>query len=229
MATSVILDEATVRAFAAYMKRFPELYTHLAAIIKRHVSSSHPLLLDLGAGPGLLSAELLRQIPQATVVGIDPLETMLKLAKEHTKQTGGENFAMVQGVSERLPLKDNSFDGIASRFSLPYWSQPEQSFKEMHRVLKPGGIVVLEELNKSFPHWKLALLTFRMRVRGADKRVSHYHSEAYPQAHTIDEVRRFFTTNGFTLLETEGTKAQWRFIVVAQKKESYRKTPSNPQ
>jgi len=216
MVDSVKLDEATVREFTAYMKRFPELYAHLAQILKRHVAVSHPLILDLGAGPGLLSAEILKQIPEATVVGIDPLETMLSFAREHAKQTD-HKFIGVQGVSERIPFKDNSVDGITSRFSLPYWPQPEESFREMHRVLKPGGIVVLEELNKAFPHWKLILLGFRMLVRGAGKNVADYHIQAYPKAHTIEQVRQFFSTNGFSIQETEGTKTEWRFIVVAQK------------
>jgi ubiquinone/menaquinone biosynthesis C-methylase UbiE len=217
MVKPVILDETTVREFAAYMKRFPELYAHLAQMLKRRVSVSHPLILDLGAGPGLLSAEILRQIPDATVVAVDPLETMLDLACTQAKQVVGGTFTAVQGVSERIPLKDRSFDGIISRFSLPYWPQPEESFQEMHRVLKPGGIVVLEELNNDFPRWKLSLLKVRMRTRGAGRNVANYHVEAYPQAHTIEQVQQFFMSNGFFVVETEGTRIEWRFIVVAQK------------
>jgi ubiquinone/menaquinone biosynthesis C-methylase UbiE len=194
------------------------LYTNLAKIVKRYIPSSRPLILDLGAGPGLLSAELLRQIPEATVIGIDPLEMMVELAREHAKQTEAPSVTVLQGVSEQIPLKDGSFDGIVSRFSLPYWPQPEQSFREMHRVLKPRGIVVLEELNKAFPRWKLELLRLRMRARGAGKGVANYHFEAYPRAHTLLEVHRLFTFTGFEMLETQGKRNEWRFIVVACKK-----------
>jgi ubiquinone/menaquinone biosynthesis C-methylase UbiE len=200
------------------MKRFPELYEHLADIVKRQISVCHPLLLDLGSGPGLLSVKLLQQIPEAEVVGIDPLPQMLRLAKENVLKSYAQAFEVLQGASEKIPLKDDSVDGIVSRFSLPYWSQPEESFREMHRVLKPGGIVVLEELNKEFPGWKLMLLKLRMRVRGASARVANYHTRAYPQAHTSEEVQRLFTDAGFTILETEGKKKEWRFIVVARKK-----------
>jgi len=217
MVELVMLDEATVREFAAYMKRFPELYEYLVEIVKRHVSVCQPLILDLGAGPGLLSVKLLQQIPEAMVVGIDPLLQMLRLAKENVLPSYAHAFEALQGASEKIPLKDNIVDGIVSRFSLPYWPQPQESFKEMNRVLKPGGIVVLEELNKEFPRWKLSLLRLRMRVRGAGKKVADYHVEAYPQAHTLEQVQQFFATNGFTILETEGTRTEWRFIVVAQK------------
>ena len=217
MVESATLDEATAREFAAYMKRFPELYEHLVEIVKRHVSDCHPLILDLGAGPGLLSVKLLQQIPEATVIGIDPLLQMLRLAKENVLPSYAHAFEAVQGGSEKIPLKEDIVDGIVSRFSLPYWSQPQESFKEMHRVLKPGGIVVLEELNKEFPRWKLSPLSLRMRARGAGKRVADYHVKAYPHAHTMTQVQQLFTDAGFTVLETEGKEKEWRFIVVAQK------------
>jgi ubiquinone/menaquinone biosynthesis C-methylase UbiE len=217
MVEPVSLDERTIHEFARYMKRFPELYEHLVEIVKRHVSDCHPLILDLGAGPGLLSVKLLEQIPEATVVGIDPLLQMLRLAKENVLPSYAHAFEALQGGSEKIPLKDDIVDGIVSRFSLPYWSQPQESFKEMHRVLKPGGIVVLEELNKKFPRWKLSLLGLWMRARGAGKKVADYHAKAYPHAHTMIEVRQLFTDTGFSVLETEGKEKEWRFIVVARK------------
>ncbi|HVQ01501.1 MAG TPA: class I SAM-dependent methyltransferase [Candidatus Thermoplasmatota archaeon] len=211
------LDETTAQEFSEYMKRFPRMYAHLAQTLKRFLSSN-PIILDLGTGPGLLSVELLKLIPGARVVGVDPLETMLRLAEQNVRQVPGGSFQTVQGASEHLPLDDSTFDGIVSRFSLPYWQQPDKSFQEMHRVLKPGGIVVLEELNKAFPRWMLTLLTLRMRMRGASARVANYHAEAYPHAHTIEQVIRFFTDAGFTIVETEGKKKEWRFIVVTRKK-----------
>jgi len=211
------MDETTVKDFATYMKRFPELYAYLARIVRRHVSQSRPVILDIGAGPGLLSLEILHQIPDATVVGVDPLTEMLVSAKENVQQSNGHLFEAVRGVSEKIPLKDSTVDCIVSRFSLPYWPQPDMSFSEMYRVLKSGGIVALEELNKEFPGWKLFLLKLRMLLRGASREVANYHVDAFPGAHTMDEVQRLFTNARFTILETEGKKKEWRFIVVARK------------
>ena len=213
----VLLDETTIRDFAAYMKRFPELYEYLADIVKKHVSLCHPLILDLGAGPGLLSVKLIQQIPEAMVVGIDPILQMLRLAKENVLQSYAHSFEALQGVSEGIPLKNGTCDGIVSRFSLPYWPQPAKGFMEIHRVLKPGGIVVLEELNKEFRDWRLLLLKLQMRVYGATKAVAGYHVDAYLHAHTMDEVYYLFTNAGLTIIETEGKKKEWKFIVVAQK------------
>jgi len=200
------------------MKKFNDLYEYLASLVQRHSSSSHPFILDLGAGPGLLSVEIFRKIPQATIIGIDPLIKMLQLANGNVKNADFQTFEPVVGVSENIPLKNNTVDMIASRFSLPYWTQPNKSFQEMMRVLKPGGKVILEALNRDFPTWKLSLIKIRMLFNRAGRDVTRYHIDAYHLAHTQDEVEMFFKKSGFDILEKEGKKNEWKFIIVAEKK-----------
>jgi len=213
-----LVDDKTAEEFAAYMKKFIDLYEYLASVVQRHSSTSHPFILDLGAGPGLLSVEIFRKIPQATIIGIDPLIKMLQLANGNVKNADFQTFEPVVGVSENIPLKDNTVDMIASRFSLPYWTRPNKSFQEMMRVLKPGGKVVLEALNRDFPTWKLLLIKIRMLFNRAGRDVTRYHVDAYKLAHTIEQVEQFFTDAGFTISEKEGKKNEWRFIIVAEKK-----------
>lgn len=199
------------------MKKFPDLYRYLAQIVKNHTSSTQPFIVDLGVGPGLLAVEIHRKIPQAVVVGIDPLKKMLRLARENSHNSDFYTFEPVLGVSEQLPLKSSTVDVIVSRFSLPYWKDPEQSFTEMRRILKPGGRVVLEALNRDFPRWKLLFIKIHMLVNHAGRDVTKYHIDAYNDAHTIEQVEQYFTSAGFTILEKEGKKSEWRFIVVVEK------------
>jgi len=213
-----LVDDRTAEEFAAYMKKFPEMYASLAQRVKNNISSSHPLICDLGAGPGLLSAEIAKQIPGATVVGIDPLRKMLQLAKENVYIETVKDFEPMLGVSEKIPLKNNTMDVIVSRFSLPYWKQPEKSFTEIYRILKPGGKVVLEALNRDFPSWKLLLTKLHMLFNQAGRDVTKYHTDAYLLAHTREQVEQYFIQAGFTILEREGKKKEWRFLVVAEKK-----------
>jgi ubiquinone/menaquinone biosynthesis C-methylase UbiE len=213
-----LVDDKTAEEFAAYMKKFSDLYEYLASVVQRHSSSSHPFILDLGAGPGLLSVEIFRKMPQATIIGIDPLIKMLRLAKGNVKNADFQTFEPVIGVSENIPLKNNTVDIIVSRFSLPYWTRPNKSFQEMMRVLKPGGKVVLEALNRDFPTWKLLLIKIRMLFNRAGREVTKYHVDAYKLAHTVEQVEQFFTDAGFTISNKEGKKNEWRFIIVAEKK-----------
>jgi len=200
------------------MKKFNDLYEYLASVVQRYTSSTYPLILDLGAGPGLLSIEIFRKIPQATIIGIDPLIKMLELAKGNVKNTDFQTFEPIVGVSENIPLKNSTVDVIASRFSLPYWIQPNKSFEEMMRVLKPGGKVVLEALNRDFPTWKLFSIKIHMLFNRAGRDVTKYHTDAYKLAHTLDQVEQFFIEAGFTISEKKGKKNEWKFIIVAEKK-----------
>jgi ubiquinone/menaquinone biosynthesis C-methylase UbiE len=213
-----LIDDKTAEEFAAYMKKFNDLYEYLASVVQRYTSSPHPFILDLGAGPGLLSVEIFRKIPQATIIDIDPLIKMLQLAKENVKNTDFQTFEPVVGVSENIPLKNNTVDVIASRFSLPYWIQPNKSFEEMMRVLKPGGKVVLEALNRDFPTWKLFSIKIHMLFNRAGRDVTKYHIDAYKLAHTLDQVEQLFTDAGFTISEKKGKKNEWKFIIIAEKK-----------
>jgi len=200
------------------MKKFPDLYIALSILVKKHTTASPPCILDLGCGPGLLSIEILRQIPEAVVIGIDPLIKMLMLAKENADTSDVQIFEPLRGVSEKIPLKDKSIDTIVSRFSLPYWKQPQESFSEMSRILKPKGRIIFEALNRNFPRWKLFGIKVSMLLNQAGRDVTKYHVDAYALAHTQEEVEMFFQNSGFTILEKEGKKNEWKFIIVAEKK-----------
>jgi ubiquinone/menaquinone biosynthesis C-methylase UbiE len=200
------------------MKKFSDLYVSLSKVVKNYTGTSQPRILDLGTGPGLLSIEILRQIPDATVVGVDPLMKMLFLARENVHKSDVQAFEPILGVSEKLPLTEKSIDTIVSRFSLPYWKRPSESFLEMYRVLKPGGTVVLEALNRDFPRWKLLGIKIGMLFNRAGRDVTRYHVEAYSFAHTQEEVEMFFKKSGFHILEKAGKKNEWKFIIIAEKK-----------
>lgn len=51
----------------------------------------------------------------------------------------------------RLPYEDNSFDVITNAVSVDYLAKPLEVFKEMHRVLKPGGRAIMSFSNRCFP------------------------------------------------------------------------------
>ncbi len=55
------------------------------------------------------------------------------------------------GADPKLPYEDNSFDVITNAVSVDYLAKPMEVFKEMHRVLKPGGQAIMSFSNRCFP------------------------------------------------------------------------------
>jgi ubiquinone/menaquinone biosynthesis C-methylase UbiE len=213
-----LVDDETAEEFTVYMKKFMDMYIFLSKIVKNHTIASHPIILDLGCGPGLLSIEILKQITDAIVIGVDPLIKMLSLARDNRDRSGVQIFEPVLGLSEKIPLKDRSIDTIVSRFSLPYWKHPEDSFLEIHRVLKLNGKIIVEALNRDFPKWKLFCIRIGMLLNRAGRDVTKYHVDAYKSAHTQEEVEMFLKKSGFVIVNKEGKKNEWKFIMVAEKK-----------
>jgi glycosyltransferase 2 family protein len=215
--SKLFLNEKSAERFSNYMKKYPELYRYLAAIVKENISNeiTNPMIVDLGVGPGLLSEEIINQIPKAKVVGVDPSEKMLNLANKNVKK---DVFMTMLGNSEKIPLEKSTVDVVVSRFSLTYWKNPKDSFKEINRILKPGGVIVLEALNKRFSKLRLFAIKTHMFFKGAGSDVIRYHSDAFKTAYEIEKVERFLKNSGFDIIYKESNKKDWKFVLVSEKK-----------
>ena len=207
------VDEHTSLKFAEYMKNFPELYTEITELIVQHITNNNPIILDVGMGPGLLSDAIRRNIPDSQVVGVDPSDTMLKIAYREGKSA----YCVVKGISENLPLCTQSVDVIVSRFSLPYWSNPEQSFNELFRILKKDGTLIMDILNKRYSPFKLALIKFHMYLRRADARVVRYHMDSYDIAYDFNQISSFLEQAGFSSKFEDTGRKNWHYFVIASK------------
>lgn len=95
-------------------------------------------ILDNGCGTGLL----FDKFAPGQVVGLDISSEMLKYAAKHCDQ-------LILGNSQKLPLKDGSFDVVFCRSLLHHLPQPELAVKEISRVLRPGGQAVFADTNSS--------------------------------------------------------------------------------
>lgn len=101
-------------------------------------------VLDNGCGNGFLF-EIGRETQRfgGTVVGIDISTGMLEKARQH-------HHRLVRGDSTRLPFADASFDTVFARALLHHLPDPEQGVREILRVLKPGGELVVLDTHKTF-------------------------------------------------------------------------------
>ena len=104
-------------------------------------------ILDVACGTGDL-AFTLSEVTGARVIGIDFCRPMLEIAREKAaKQKRVVPF--VEGDALQLPFPDDSFAGVTIAFGLRNLSSFENGFKELLRVAKPGGKVVVLEFSQS--------------------------------------------------------------------------------
>jgi SAM-dependent methyltransferase len=96
--------------------------------------------LDLSCGPGVFTRAVGAASPGALVVGLDLSHAMLEVAAERTRAYS--NVVLVHGDAHALPFGSASFGGVNNAGALHAYDDPEQVFREVWRVLRPGGIYV---------------------------------------------------------------------------------------
>ncbi len=105
-------------------------------------------ILEIGCGGGLLCEELAHR--KAMMVGIDPSEEALEVARRHIQQSGlGHNVYYQQGLAEALPYADGSFSAIICLDVLEHVDNLEKTIAEIARVLAPGGIFIFDTINRT--------------------------------------------------------------------------------
>jgi demethylmenaquinone methyltransferase / 2-methoxy-6-polyprenyl-1,4-benzoquinol methylase len=146
-------------------------------------------LLDIACGTGDLSFETLHQIPNSQQTGVDLAEPMLELFRKKTNEKHLE-IQIERGDVEALQFQDNSFDGVTIGFGTRNFTDLLTAFREIHRVLRPGGVFVNLELARPRPfpmkqlyhfYFDMLLPTFATMFSG--------HRSAY--RYLPDSLRRF--------------------------------------
>ncbi len=92
--------------------------------------------LDVGCGPGALTAELVSRLGADAVSAVDPSESFLASVRERFPDTETRLAS-----AERLPFPDNSFDATLAQLVVHFMHDPVAGLREMSRVTRPGGIV----------------------------------------------------------------------------------------
>jgi len=114
-------------------------------------------ILDVAAGTGDFAIAIAKKVhPDSEIVGIDLSEKMLEVGR---KKVPG-NVLLQQGDVEALPFPDNHFDRLSVAFGIRNFEHLEQGLAEMHRVLRPGGKMVILEL--SYPENQFLLWCYKL-------------------------------------------------------------------
>ena len=181
-------------------------------------------VLDAGCGTGNLTIRLADQ--QRQVTAIDFSEGMVKTAREKTKQY--ENVTVASGNITDLDFPDESFDAVTSVNVLFNIEHPEMAIREMCRVLKPNGKLVISSLLKG----RVESAELRQRVLedcialniDQDKinKVLKFQLRlltggGYKFLPTEDEIQELLLANGFKIVVMEEAHYKMNFLIQAEK------------
>jgi SAM-dependent methyltransferase len=135
-------------------------------------------VLDLGSGAGIDAFLAARQVgPSGRVIGVDMTPAMLERARSAAERHGIANAEFREGRLEALPVADASVDAVTSNCVFNLVPDKSAVFREVARVLKPGGRLVVSDivLDRPLPE-PLAqdLLAWVGCVAGADRRDAYF-------------------------------------------------------
>jgi len=110
-------------------------------------------ILDVGCGNGAFLKVFQEKKKDAQLHGLDLSHEMVMRSRERLPEA-----VIVEGDAENMPFDDQLFDAVSCHMSLHHHPHPERSLEEMHRILKDGGTVLINELTG--PVWLKNLMNW---------------------------------------------------------------------
>lgn len=156
----VSVEEESKAYFAQVAPDYDELRKNCYAgalrdmLISRFPPSSGSVVADIGTGTGYLAKKLAEYA--RTVNAIDSSPDMLKVACQGLTQAEQRKIKLIEGDAHDLPLGDESQDLVYANLLIHHLLEPALAIKEMYRILKPGGRVIITDIDRHNHKWTKA-------------------------------------------------------------------------
>ncbi len=161
--------------------------------------------VDIGCGPGHLIFDLVRQMPDLQLTGVDMSAEVLAQAETYAAQYGfGDRVAFKKGSAQDVPFAGDSFDLVVSTLSLHHWHEPVAVLDEAARIVRPGGAFLIFDLRRDMaaPIYMLLWFATRFIVPPALRRVNEPlgSRDAAYAAHEVQELVMKSRLSGWHLI-----------------------------
>ncbi|WP_394551784.1 methyltransferase domain-containing protein [Agromyces sp. MMS24-JH15] len=110
-------------------------------------------ILDVGSGPGTITVDLARRVAPGRVVGLDAAADVVERAAGLAEREGVPNVEFTVGDAYALDFPDASFDIVHAHQVLQHLARPVDALREWRRVLKPGGVLAVREVDYGGVIW----------------------------------------------------------------------------
>lgn len=148
------MTEAKVRAqydqlATQYDQRWSHYISNTLSFLKTWAQvASTNVVLDVACGTGEFERLILNENPAQQMVGVDISDEMLAIARQKLQHYPNVDFQLASASA--LPFSDASFDTVISANAFHYFDDPNAALKEMQRVLKPSGNLIILDWCKDF-------------------------------------------------------------------------------
>lgn len=146
--------------------------------------------LEVAAGTCVCARSFAPMIKNA--VCIDATPAMLQVGKDEADKKHLDNMIFVKGYAEELPFLDDSFDIVFSRLAFHHFTNVDKAFSEMVRVLKPGGKLVLIDMEAT-----------QEELRATEDEIERLRDMSHIRNLSKEEIDNLFIENGLTIEKSE--------------------------
>jgi len=110
---------------------------------------------DVATGTASVALELAQRVPARHVVGIDQSAEMLRAGRARVERAGlSSRIELREGRAEELPFADGEFDALTFTYLLRYVDDPLATMRGLARVVRPGGVIAMQEFGLPRGVWR---------------------------------------------------------------------------
>ncbi len=173
-------NQKIVEQFTRWARPFAELPVHSEADGMTRTLAAAAIqpgmkVLDVACGPGIVACAAALQA--AHVTGVDLTPAMLTQARERQQRLKLANLHWLEGDATQLPFADGAFDVVLTRYSFHHMTEPSAALREMRRVARQGGRVVVIDATPS------------AETQAAYDRMEILRDPSHASALTLDQLR----------------------------------------